>query len=96
MVKRIGSIRRKTKHLFKKSLRERGKLHLKNFLQTFKVGDRVVLKIDSTYQKGLFHPRFYGRQGIVKAKQGKCYLVQTKDMDKVKTVLTHPIHLKKV
>ena len=96
MVKRIGTPRRKTRHLLKKNFRDRGKLSLKRFFQDFQVGDRVALKIDSTYQKGTYHPRFYGRQGIVKAKQGKCYLVETKDINKVKTVLAHPIHLKKV
>ncbi len=95
MVKRIGTIRRKTRHLLKKAIRERGKLSLRKFFQEFKIGDKVILKADPGYQNGLYHPRFHGKHGIVKAKQGKAYLVEVRDMKKTKTVLVHPVHLKR-
>ena len=94
MVKRIGTARRKTRHLLKKGFRERGKISLKKFFQEFKVGQKVILKAEPGYQKGLYHPRFHGRHGIVKGKQGNAYLVEVKDIKKTKTVLVHPVHLK--
>lgn len=95
MVQRIGRSRRKTRQKLKKNIRERGKISLTRFLQSFNIGDRVILKMEPAYQKGGYFPRFHGRSGIVKAKKGRCYEVLIKDINKEKTVLVHPVHLKR-
>ncbi|MBW2988398.1 50S ribosomal protein L21e [Candidatus Woesearchaeota archaeon] len=96
MVKRIGSARRKTRKKFRKPLRERGRLNLTRYLQTFKVGDKVVLKADPSVHEGLYHPRFHSKSGEVIGMQGDCYLVRIKDASKYKQIIVHPAHLKRV
>ena len=93
---RKGGLRRKTRYLSKKSLSERGKLSISRYLQSFKADDKVELSWESAVQKGMYHPRFYGKRGIVKGKQGKCYEILITDGNKPKTLIVHPIHLRKM
>ena len=81
-MKKTGGLRRKTRSLFKKHRREKGKLSLRNYLQAFNKGDRVKLSVEPAVQKGMYHPMFYGRNGIIKAKKGKCYEVLITDGSK--------------
>jgi large subunit ribosomal protein L21e len=96
MVQRIGGFRRKTRHKLKKDIRSKGKTSLSRFLQDLNIGDRVCLKADSSYQKGMYFPRFHGKIGVVKAKKGRYYEVLVKDQNKEKTLLLHPLHFKMV
>ncbi len=97
MVKRVGTSRTKTRHKFARALRERGKVFITRFIQKFEVGDKVVLKADSSYQKGLYHARFHGRIGTIKGKRGKSYLVEVTDgPNKKKTLIVAPVHLKRL
>lgn len=95
MVTRIGTQQRKTRHKYKKSIREKGKLSVSKYFQKFEVGDKVGLKIDSYIQKGRFFPRFHGMTGKITGKRGFCYQVSLKDGNKEKTLYVHPIHLMK-
>ena len=95
-MKRIGGNRRKTRYKMRKSVSEKGKLHIAKFLASFNEGDRVVLKAYPSYQGGLFCLRFQGKIGEVNGKQGECYKVSIKDGSKVKTCLVHPVHLSRV
>lgn len=95
MVKRMGGIRRKTRYKFRKEKRNRGKISITNYFQTFDIGDRVHCTVESAVQKGMYHPRFMGRAGIIKAKRGKCYEVSINDLGKEKTLIIHPVHLRK-
>lgn len=94
MVQRIGGFRRKTRFKLKKEQRNKGKLSLTNYFREFKEGDRVKLMADPTVQKGMFHPRFYGKRGLVKGKRGNSYIVQITDGGKDKSLIVHPVHLK--
>jgi len=96
MVKRIGSSRRKTRHKLSKHFRKKGKISLTKYFQKFKQGDKVVLKTEPAVQKGTYHPRFFGKKGIVKGKQGECYQIAINDKSKQKTLIVHPVHLKKI
>lgn len=95
MTKRIGGFRRKTRSKLSKSPRTKGKISLARYLQNFNINDKVTLNAEPAYQKGMYHPRFHNKVGIVKAKQGNCYKVDIKDGGKLKTLIIHPIHLKK-
>jgi ribosomal protein L21E len=46
-------------------------------------------------QSGMFHPRFKGKNGIVRKKTGSCYEVLIKDFKKEKIVVVHPAHLER-
>jgi large subunit ribosomal protein L21e len=96
MAKRIGTARRKTRHKLGKSFRQKGKISITNYFQQFKTGDRIQLVAEPAYQKGMYHPRFYGNVGIVMNKKGKCYEVSINDKGKEKTLIVHPIHLKRL
>jgi len=65
-------------------------------LQTFEVGDKVVIDIDPSTQDGMPHPRFQGVEGVVDGKRGDCYEVSILDGGKKKTLVVNPVHLKKV
>ncbi|OGM02868.1 50S ribosomal protein L21e [Candidatus Woesearchaeota archaeon RBG_13_36_6] len=91
----MGS-RRKTRYELQKHKREKGKISISRYFQKFKDGEKVVIKIDPSVQKGVFHPRFHGKAGVVKGKKGACYEVLVKDFKKQKTILVHPIHIRKV
>ncbi len=96
MVKRIGSSIRKTRHKYRKSFREKGKLSLNAFFQSFDAGQKVCLKTNPSIQKGRFHPRFHGKIGVIKEKIGRCYLVSVRDKGKEKLLQVHPVHLKAI
>lgn len=96
MATRIGGMRRKTRHKLSKPQRSSGKMSLTKFFQTMNTGDKVCLKAEPAYQKGMYFPRFHGKMGVVKAKKGDCYEVQIKDLGKLKTVVVHPVHLQRI
>ncbi len=74
-----------------------GKISLTRYFQTFVEGDNVMLKMEPAKQNGAFHPRFMGCRGRITGKQqGKCYYVTIKDQKKEKTVIVHPLHLKRL
>ena len=96
MTKRIGGLRRKTRHKLAKSLRQKGKISLTTYFQTFEVGERVALRAEPAVQKGMYHPNYYGKAGIVKGKKGRCYEITIKDRTKEKILIVHPVHIKKI
>ena len=96
MVQRIGGQRRKTRHKFAKSIRERGKVSLRSFFREFKEGDKVLLYAEPAYQKGIYFRRFHGKSGKIAGKQGNCYKVKIKDGGKEKNIVVHPVHLRKL
>ncbi len=95
MVTRIGGARRKTRHLFEKPRRQKGKLSIRRFLATYAPGDRVLLLAESAYQKGLYFRRYHGRIGIIEGPKGTCYEVRIQDGHAAKTLIIHPVHLRK-
>ena len=95
MVKRIGGIRRKTRYKFRKEKRNRGKISITRYFQAFTVGDKVYLGVESAVQKGMYYPHFMGKSGIIKSKRGNCYEVTINDLGKEKTLIIHPVHLRK-
>ncbi len=95
MVKRIGGIRRKTRYKFRKEKRRRGKISITRYFQSFNIGDKVYMGVEPAVQKGMYHPRFMGRTGTIKGKRGRCYKVTINDLGKEKTLIVHPVHMRK-
>ncbi len=96
MATRIGGNRRKARHKITKKIREKGKISIRKYFQTLNNGDRVVLKSEPAVQKGCYHMRFHASNGKVIGKKGACYEVEIKDGNKKKTLIVHPVHLKKL
>ena len=96
MVKRIGSTYRKSKFKIQQTIRERGKIPLSKYFQTFTKGEMVGLKLQGNVIKGRFHPRFHGLTGrVTGTMKGACYEVIIRDGNKDKMLFVHPIHLLK-
>jgi len=79
----------------RKSIREKGKIKLSRYFQEFKKGDRVSVIRDLSLNPK-FPKQLQGRSGIIKNKRGRSYIVKIKDLNKQKTYIIHPIHLKKL
>jgi large subunit ribosomal protein L21e len=94
MGKRIGGLRRKSKHRLKKSVRRKGKVSVSRFMQSFKAGQKVHLSIEPSVHKGSYHTKFIGKTGVIKGARGRCYEVAVNDKGKEKVIIMHPIHLK--
>ena len=95
MVVRIGTRRRKARHILTKKIRTKGKIGLSRFFAKYEDGDKVLLKAEPAYHKGMYHLRFHGKTGTVAGKRGSCYNVCIKDGGKAKELIVHPIHLLK-
>lgn len=95
MVTRIGTSRRKTRYLLKKPAGQKGKISLRNFFQRFEQGDRVCLCAEPSYHRGMYFRRFHNMVGKVTRKRGYCYELLINDKGKQKTIIVHPVHLRK-
>ncbi len=89
MVKSHGKHRR-TRDLFRKNTR----MTVNQFLKKFDTGDTVAIVIESASSKGQPFRRFQGKTGKVSGKRGMSYIVEFKDGNKLKTIITRPEHLK--
>jgi len=96
MVQRVGGFRRDTRRKLKKGIRQKGKISLTRYLQQFNRGDHVQLQAEPAVQKGMYYPRFYGKAGKIIGKRGECYEVRIVDGNMTKTVMSHPVHLKRL
>ena len=95
-MQRTGRFRYKTRHKLQKRARDRGKLPINKILRTFKVGERVRILQEPSQHKGMPHPRFKNSVGTIKKKQGNAYLIELKDIKKIKHVLAKAVHLRKL
>ncbi len=96
MGKRKGGYRRRSRQLLRKSYRTLGKVSITDFLATYRAGDRVALCPEPAYQKGMYHVRHAGKSGTVARARGRCYEVVVRDGSKEKTLIVHPVHLRRV
>ena len=79
----------------KLKVKKSGKITATKLIKDFKVGDRVVIKIRPYYKEGLPHPRYNARIGVVKEIRGSHYVVEIKDGNKKKELISSPVHLEK-
>jgi large subunit ribosomal protein L21e len=72
----------------------KSKFPIKQLVQTFKEGDKVLLKVNPSFHKGAYHMRFHGLIGDVIGFQGQCCLVSIHDGGKRKSLIVNPVHLR--
>jgi len=92
MVIKSHGPKRRTREKFRKI----GRVAINRFLKEFKIGERVVIDIDSYSQQGVPFRRFQGLSGTVIEKRGKAYIVEIKDGGKTKQIIAKPEHLKTI
>jgi large subunit ribosomal protein L21e len=54
-----------TRTLFKKAFKTNGRCNTSTYLRTFKRGDYVDIKVDSSIHKGMPHKHYHGRTGVI-------------------------------
>jgi len=95
MVQRVGGFRRKTRYKLKKNQRQKGKISISKYFQSFKTGDKVIFSPEPAVQRGMPLPRYCGKMGMIEGKQGECYKVMMEEGKKKKVFIVHPVHLKR-
>lgn len=88
-------LRRKSRSVLTKRVREKGKLGLSRLLTEYEVGDKVVIDIDSGIHNGMPHKRFQGKIANVVEKRGKAYVLEIPQRKTSKLVIAGPEHLKR-
>ena len=91
MVQKSHGTRHKTRNKLRQKAGERPAIT--KFLQKFKMGQKVVIVLEASSQKGMPHSRFKGTTGIVVGARGKSFVVEIRDGGKKKTVISRPEHL---
>jgi large subunit ribosomal protein L21e len=81
------------RRLLTKKPRERGKPRLGKLLIEYALGSRVIIKMDSSFQKSLPHKRFHGKIGTVLEKRGRGYVISITNGDAVKKIIVRSEHL---
>ena len=85
-----------TRKLFSKKPKERGLPPMSVILYQYKIGEKVVIKIDPSVHKGMPFKRFHGKVGTIIEKRGRAYVVLVRDGGKMKKVIARPEHLRPV
>jgi len=85
--------RANTRALLRKNPRERGKIGLSKVLHSYAIGDKVVVKIESSVHKGMPHRRYHGKIGVITDKRGRSYVVHVTQGDATKEIIIRPEHL---
>lgn len=84
--------RSRTRKLLRKGVRERSN-PITRILMDYNIGDRVVIKIDPSFVKGMPHRRFHGKTGIIMGKRGRAYVVKVLMGGFEKTIIARPEHI---
>lgn len=92
-MKKSKGYRVRTRSLFKKEPRERGRIRLSKLLYEHQPGSRVVIMIDSSVQKGMPHRRYHGKVGTILDRRGRSYIVSVTQGNAVREIIIRPEHL---
>lgn len=94
MVKKSRGFRSKTR----KKLKQRANYRppITKFLQNFEIGQKVIIKLEPSSQRGMPHPRYVGRVGEVIGKRGRSFIIKIKNGNIIKKIIARPEHLKVV
>ncbi|MCE5295617.1 MAG: 50S ribosomal protein L21e [Euryarchaeota archaeon] len=95
MVKPSHGLRRRGRQILRRTPRNRGLSPITHEFQVFESGEKANLFIDPSVHKGAPHLRFHGKTGTVVGQQGRAYVLEVKDGNKIKIVCCLPQHLRK-
>jgi large subunit ribosomal protein L21e len=76
-----------------KKFREHGKLRLSEYFKKFNENETVCVVREASV-KCSFPKRIMGKSGKILGLRGSYYLVKLNDLNKEKTFIIHPVHLK--
>jgi large subunit ribosomal protein L21e len=95
MVKSSKGFRSRSRGTFTKEVREKGMPPITRFLQTFEVGESVLVVLEPSDPHGQPHPRYQGRTCTVVEQVGRAYKIEFLDGGKKKQLIANPVHLRK-
>jgi large subunit ribosomal protein L21e len=76
-------------------VRDRGLGSVEKYLIDYELNDKVDIITDpSRHKRGMPHSRFHGRTGTVVGQRGRCYLVEVKLGNSIKTLIIGKEHLR--
>lgn len=75
-----------------RALKSKGTLGMTKIFKQFKAGDKVVLSLKAGHS-GMPHPRYRGKHATVIGPQGGAYVVEIKDGNSKKRLVSNPVHL---
>ena len=90
MVVKSHGPRRRTREKFRRT----GRTAVNMFVKQFRNGERIVIDINSSSQGGMPFKRFQGLSGKIIEKRGNAYIIEIKDGNKTKTIISRPEHMK--
>jgi large subunit ribosomal protein L21e len=93
MVKSSKGFNSRTRGILTKKVREKGSPPPSHFIREFAEGSKVILRLEASHQKGMPHPRYQGKVGVVIGRRGRAYEIEFYDGGKRKLVLSDPVHL---
>lgn len=82
----------KARNKLKRAKKKQG---ITKYLNTFEIGDRAAIVLDSSSQN-YPHPRFHGFIGEIKEKRGNSYVLNIRTGRKRKDITVSPEHLRKL
>ncbi|MBD3172828.1 50S ribosomal protein L21e [Candidatus Bathyarchaeota archaeon] len=94
MVKSSG-VRRKSRGVMSKKVREKGRLPLSRLLTKYEEGQKVVINIDPGVHKAIPHKRYQGKVATIVGQRGKAYILEIPQRKTVKTIITTAHHIRK-
>jgi len=88
--RKAKGIRAKTRH----KLQSGGKVTVNRLLLKPEINSTVQINIEASVQRGMPHPRYQGRTGIVVGYRGSAAEVEIGKGKNAKRLIVHPVHLK--
>jgi len=85
--------RAKTRSLFRRKPRERGKSTLSKVLYEYQVGEKILVRTDPSFHKGMPHRRYHGKIGIILNKRGRAYVIGLTQGKAEKNIIVRPEHI---
>jgi len=79
----------------RKQVRTKGKIRFSEYFQEFKNGERVAV-VKELSETPKFPKTLQGRSGVIDGKKGRAYIVKINDLNKEKSYIIHPVHLKRL
>jgi large subunit ribosomal protein L21e len=88
-------IRRKSRSVLSKKVRDKGRIPLSRLLTSYEEGEKVVITIDPGIHKAMPHKRYQGKVATIVGQRGKAYILEIPQRKTVKTIITTAYHIRK-
>ena len=93
-MKKSKGVRQGTRFIVSRSKGERSRLNISRIMHNYSEGDCVAIVLDGGQQMGMPHRRFNGKTGVITGKQGRAWVIEVKDGNKAKKIVSRPEHLR--